>query len=103
MTKYDPDVKHHVNWKAFFCIYNSCENSADTIDVGKILRSKQRVSPDVSIVMEMRSKKKSTLLQLLSYLTHNIAIRTLAGTLNVGAELDLKLTGTRLAALRIQK
>ncbi len=34
-TKYDPDVKHHVKWKAFSCLYNSYKNSADTIDVGK--------------------------------------------------------------------
>ena len=30
MTKYDPDVKHHVKWKAFSCLYNSCNSSADT-------------------------------------------------------------------------
>ncbi len=33
--KYDPDVKCHVKWKAFSCLYYSCDNSADTIDVGK--------------------------------------------------------------------
>ena len=33
--KYDPDVKHHIKWKAFSCLYNSCNNSVDTFDVGK--------------------------------------------------------------------
>ncbi len=33
--KYDHDVKCHIKWKAFSCLCNSCNNSADTIDVGK--------------------------------------------------------------------
>ncbi len=30
MTKYDPDVKRHLKWKAFYCLCNSCDNFADT-------------------------------------------------------------------------
>ncbi len=35
MTKYDPDVKKHYKLKAFSCLSNSCNNSTDTIDIGK--------------------------------------------------------------------
>ncbi len=34
-TKYDPGVKHHVKWKALSCLCNSCDNSADTFELGK--------------------------------------------------------------------
>ena len=35
MTKYEPNLKHHVKWKAFSCLYNRCKNPADTIDIVK--------------------------------------------------------------------
>ncbi len=34
-AKYDLNVKKHIKWKTFACLYNSCNNSSDTIEVGK--------------------------------------------------------------------
>ena len=41
--KYDPNVKHHIKWKDFSCLYNSCKNSAETIDVGKNIEEQTAV------------------------------------------------------------
>ena len=37
MMKYDPDVKHYVKWNNFYCLYASCNKSADTFDLMKII------------------------------------------------------------------
>ena len=61
-TKYDPDIKHHVKWKAFFCFYNSCDNSTVTIDVGKNIEEQTAGVMIFLLAVERREKMKSNLL-----------------------------------------
>ncbi len=86
--KYVPNVKHHIRWKAFSCLYNSCDNSADTIDIEKTIEDQTAGVKSCFDSRGRRNKMKSTLLQSLRLQMPNKQISTYVCTLNVGAGLN---------------